>query len=494
MAGVDRDFASQAPSARQSVLRGSAIGLPGVLFQSITGMAPAIAVAFSIPAGVVFAGGATPLAVLLALVACIFVALSIWQLAKHLPSAGSFYTYTSKALHPAVGFLVGWGYSFAVILIGPFIAVQAGFIVGGTLNSEFGVSNPLWWPWVIFIGVVVLGLGYSGIQVSARAGEIVGAIEVGVFAALAVTLIVKAGGHNTLAVFGTHYASNPHYKGLSGVAAGSVFTILAFLGFESAAPLAEETRSPRRTVGRAVVLSCVGIGLLYILTSYAATVFYGPSRMTSFVTAGNSNPWQNLLARRGWSSVGYLVVFLAFCNSLLGNANSGSNASSRTLFSMGRIRLLPNTLARLHPRLGSPYAALVVQAIITVGVGLWLGKQYTPYTAFALLSTIIVVIFVPLYWLINLSCIVYFLRFRRSEFNWLLHGVVPVLGILLFVPGFFAGAGIPIFSFISPLPKPLSYAGPAAAAWMVLGVAYLIVLARRNPQRLRETSVVFEDA
>ncbi len=355
------------------------------------------------------------------------------------------------------------------------------------------MPTSLWWPWVIAVGLAVFAIGYFGIKVSARAGEIVGAIEIAVFVALAVTLIVKAGHHNTLSVFGTHFANNPKYHGLSGVAAGSVFTILAFIGFESAAPLAEETRSPRRTVGRAVLLSCLCIGLLYVLTSYAATVFYGSSRMTGFVSAGSANPWQNLLACQAWSGIGYLIVFLAFCNSLLGNANSGANAASRTVFALARIKLLPEPLAKLHPRLRSPWAALTLQTLITIGVGLWLGNQYTPYTAFILISTIIVVIFVPLYWLIDLSCIVYFWRFRRTEFNWLLHGVIPLLGIVLFVPGFFAGVGIPVFSFITPLPKPLSYAGPATAIWMGIGVIYLVILATRNPQRLRETSTVFQE-
>jgi len=30
---------------------------------------------------------------------------------------------------------------------------------------------------------------------------------------------------------------------------------------------------------------------------------------------------------------------------------------------------------------------------------------------------------------------------------------MPVLGIITFVPAFFAGAGIPVFSFITPLPQ-----------------------------------------
>ena len=80
-------------SSGTTLARG-AIGLREVLFQSVTSMAPAGAVALSIAAGVTYADGALPLAVLLALVACMLVASSIGQLAKHLPSAGSiFYLY-----------------------------------------------------------------------------------------------------------------------------------------------------------------------------------------------------------------------------------------------------------------------------------------------------------------------------------------------------------------------------------------------------------------
>src|SRR6266852_2735950 len=61
---------SSSSSSEQSKLRQNAIGLPGVLFQSITTMAPASAVAFSLGAAIPFAGGALPLAVIIALVVC----------------------------------------------------------------------------------------------------------------------------------------------------------------------------------------------------------------------------------------------------------------------------------------------------------------------------------------------------------------------------------------------------------------------------------------
>jgi amino acid transporter len=110
-------------------------------------------------------------------------------------------------------------------------------------------------------------LGYRGIKASTETGILLGAFEIVVFVALALTLIVQAGSDNTLEVFGTHYANNPDYSGFSGVIVGSIYTILAFIGFEEAAPIAEEAHEPHRTVNLAIIFSCLGIGLFYILNT-----------------------------------------------------------------------------------------------------------------------------------------------------------------------------------------------------------------------------------
>lgn len=473
-------------------LRRGAVGFSGVLFQSITFMAPAIATALSIPAGIAFSGGAAPLSVIFALVASLIAANSIGQLARHLPSAGSFYTFVSHGIHPQAGFLVAWGFLLGVIVGGPFLALQMGFIVANTLHSELGWSTGLWWIWTVLVCLLVFALGYRGIAASTRAGTLLGAFEILVFVAISLTLIVQAGSDNTLSVFGTHYANNADYPGFSGVIAGSVFTILAFIGFEQAAPIAEEAHDPRRTIPRAVIVSCLGIGLFYILNTYASSIAFGPDKMTSFVGAGDGNPWQNVLGRQAWGWLGFLLVFVALINSVIANQNAANNSSSRTMFSMGRIKLLPTSYGELTS-LGTPRVALVTQLVVSIGVALWLGFQYDPYTGFALTATILVDIFAPMYILLNIACLTYFLRFRRDEFHWFRHGVLPVLGALAFIPAFCAGAGIPAFSFISPLPHPLSYAGPAAAIWMVIGVLYLLVLNVRHPQRILETKRVFDE-
>ncbi|HJS27924.1 MAG TPA: APC family permease [Actinomycetota bacterium] len=470
-----------------------AIGLREVFFQSVTHMAPAAAVAFSIVVGANFASGALPLSVIFALIGCLLVAISIGQLAKHLPSAGGFYTYTAKGIHPAVGFLVAWGYAFVEPLVAPALYLIFGQVVAATLAAEFGWSFSQWW-WIAAIAaaVIVFLLGYFGIQISTRVGTILGLFEIGVFAALAVWLIVEAGGDNDLSVFGTSFATVEGFDGLSGVIAGSVYTILAFIGFEAAAPLAEETKDPRRTIGRAVIYSCIGIGLFYVLTTYAATVFFGPDRFFEFPASGQGNPW-DALARAAWGA-GWVLVFLAIANSAIANSNAGSNAATRTWFAMGRIRLLPAMLGRTHPKYRSPHVAVWTQFVIGVGVALWLGAQYnSPFTAFAMLGTIIGAVVIAIYMTVNLACLLYYARFQKGDFNVLLHVVVPILGIVAFVPAFLVAIGVggSIFDFISPLPYPFSVVGPVVGIWYLIGVVYLVYLYARKPERVKDTARVF---
>src|SRR6478752_7520317 len=203
-------MATETATTTTTGLRRNAIGLREVTFQSITDMAPGAAIAASIPAGVAFAGGSLPLAVVFALIACLFCAVSIGQLARELPAAGSVATYAARGLHPSVGFLVAWGYVLVGFLIPPLVLLQLGFTTAATLNAEFhGYPANLWWPWALLGAVIVL-----------------------------------AGSNNTLSVFTTKYTP-PAFHGITGVIAGSVYTILAFGGFEGAAPLAEEAKNPR---------------------------------------------------------------------------------------------------------------------------------------------------------------------------------------------------------------------------------------------------------
>ncbi|MGY2061208.1 amino acid permease, partial [Nocardia gipuzkoensis] len=179
-----------ADSTDAAGLARGAIGLREVLFQSVTSMAPAGAVALSIAVGATYAGGALPLPVLLGLIACLLVASSIGQLARHLPSAGSIYTYPAEALHPTVGFLVGWGYALVEALLGPTTTVLVGYLVGSVLHDEFDWPFTATWVVVMIVAAVLIALlNYRGVRVSARAGTLLGLFEIIVFVVLAGWLV-----------------------------------------------------------------------------------------------------------------------------------------------------------------------------------------------------------------------------------------------------------------------------------------------------------------
>jgi amino acid transporter len=435
-------------------------------------------------------GPPLPLSVVLAMVGCLLVAVSIGQLARRLPSAGGFATYAARGLHPAVGFLVGWGYAFVEPLVAPLLFLIFGNVVAGTLQQEFGWSYDTWWlVSAVAAAVIVFLLGWFGVRLSTGAGTLLGLFEILVFAGLAVTLIVQAGDANTLAVFGTGNADVEGFVGLSGVIAGSVYTILAFIGFEAAAPLAEEARDPRRTIRLAVIYSCLGIGLFYVLTTYAATVAFGPDRFAEFPLSGDGNPW-DALARGAWG-VGWVLVFLAVANSAIANANASANAATRTWFALGRIRVLPRPLAHVNPHWRSPDVAVIVQFVVGVVVAVWLGLQYDPLTAFAIVGTIVTAVIIAIYMVVNLACLVFYLREGRDGFNPLLHVVVPLLGIVAFLPAFLTAVGIRAFDFVNALPYPISLVGPVVGIWYAIGLVYLVVLLRTRPERLRETGRVF---
>lgn len=473
-----------------SRLAHNAVGLPAVLFQSITHMAPGIAVAFSVIFAAGYAGGSTPLAVLFALIGCLCVAVSIGQLAQHLPSAGGLYTYTANGLGPYVGFLVAWAFMLSEPIVAAFVYDVFGNLIASTFESNLHWPAWIWAPAVVLIGLLVWYLVYVGIKISTEAGVALGIFEIVVFVALALTLIVKAGSHNTLQVFGVHYHNS---NGLGSVFPGMIYAVLAFIGFEASAPLGEEAEDPKRTVPRAVILSCLLIGIFYLLCYYAATVFFGPARMaSSFLGANNGDPW-TMMSRQVWNW-GWVIVFLALVNSSIANANAGANAATRVAYAMARIHLLPQSLAAIHPRYRTPYIAIHVQAILSIVLALGLGilLKGQPLNGVALLGTVATIIVIPIYILIDVACMVYYLRVRRDEFNPLLHLIIPIIGIIFFIPAELVSFGINFAGLgISALAWPSNYAPLIAGIWMLIGIGLLIYYAQNRPERIRETADVY---
>ena len=306
----------------------------------------------------------------------------------------------------------------------PLLLGGFGFYGAIFLSTYLGINfEYAWIGLAVLCGLVVWWLIYRGIGISTRTGIVLGIIEIAIFLLISALLIVNAD-QNTLSVF------LPGDDGVRPAFQGMIFCLLAFIGFEAAAPLGEETREPRRTIPRAVIWSAVLIGAFYVFNYYAATVYFGPDRMTEFYTFNDGDPW-GFMAEEVLPGIGGLLVVFAILNSSLANANSGATAATRTLFAMGRVRLLPGWFAAVHPTNRTPVNAVHFQAIsaiiIAVVLGVILANDPFPtpegagsfggLNVYVFLGTMLGLIFVFLYIMVNLACIGYFWRQRRDEFN-----------------------------------------------------------------------------
>jgi len=466
------------------------VGLMSVLFMSVTNMAPAAAVAFSILFAAPYAGGSTPLAVLLGLIVLMLVAISIGQLAKHLPSAGGLYTYSAQGLGPGAGFLVGWAFILAEVIVAPGGFLILGNVISGVLHTNLGWPTWTWAPFGLVAAIMTWFLVYRGVRLSTTAGVLLGTFELLVFLALAITLIVAAGPHNTLAVFGVHTGNA---KGLGSVIPGVLYAVFGIIGFEAAAPLGEEARDPKRTVPRAVVLSCLAIGMFYLICYYAATVYWGPHNMPGFLGFNSGDPWSGL-ASKVWG-LGFIAVIIALVNSGIAGSNASSTATTRVGYAMGRIGLLPRVFTSVNERFRTPTWAVHVQALFAMAYLVILGfVLHGPLNALVLQGTISTILIVAIYILTCASCIVYYLREQRRHFNVLLHLLVPLVGALALVPVLLAAFGVDFAGLgITGLTYPADLAPLICLAWMVVGVGLLSYFMVRDRSRIAETRRVFTE-
>jgi amino acid transporter len=471
-------------SSEQVTLRRNAIGLPGVLFQSITTMAPASAVAFSLGAAILFTGGALPLAVLIALIVCTLIALNIGALARYLPSAGGLFTYVSHGLGVQAGWMTGWLFSLAYLLVVPLQLLVLGPVADGFVNQYFHLSfGPNGWAvWAMIFAVIVFGLTFFGIKISADVGVVLGAIEIGVFILLSIWLIVTAGSGNTAATFNpaSSLESGNVLGSWQGILHGMIFIFLAFVGFESSAPLAEEALHPRRTVPRAILLAAVSIGIFYVFCSYAGVVGWGFNKISTY--SSDPNPW-GTMANRVWGEFAFIAIF-AILNSALANSNAGVNAATRVLYAMGRSKTLPGPLAHINHRFRTPDIAIIFTMILGVVLTLWLGVVYGATIAFALIGTVITIPILIVYMAACLAVPFFYLREHRDRFNVALHIILPAIPFVVLI--------FPILAqFIPAPPAPLNLAGPICVAWFVIGLVVVVVLSLRSPEALASSTKIY---
>jgi hypothetical protein len=302
-------------------LRHNSLGLPELVFQGVTHIAPATNMVFAFPIIALKAGPDMPLAFLLATIVCFFIGNTVAQFSRYMPSSGGYYSFATRGLGGHAGFMAAWSY-LIYDLVGPAGSTGfLGYLIADMLRTGFGLHIPWWLIALVAFGVIWI-FTHHGIQLSTRVAVLLGGLELLIMLSLAVTFLVHPGpGSNYLAPVDPALAPGH----LGGILAGMVFATLALSGFEGPAPLAQESRRAGKFVSQAVILSLAATGAFYIFTSYASAIGWGTGDMAEF--AAHPNPYY-ALGHALWG-VGWWLVVLALINSAHAHVRDRFPADSR---------------------------------------------------------------------------------------------------------------------------------------------------------------------
>ena len=463
------------------------LSLIDVLAQSVGFMGPVFSAAFIIPliigvnAAARGAGTSAPLAVLLAAIGVFALGWIVAQYAKRIHAAGSLYDYVSNGLGRTLGASSGWLYYAGTIIL----TIGLGVLLGGYVHDSMwpGLFNgdlapgPVWmWDAILTLGLFVVL--YFGVRISTRVQLTLALVSVAVVLIFFITVIVDLGGDNDIA---KAFDPTPSPGGFSGILFGVLYGVLIFVGFETAANLAEETAEPKRSIPRAVLGAVVIVSIFYLIAAYAEVAGFGFDLkvITSPEVAGA--PLFALGAPGSpsgsefWLKVLLVVVFFDMLAVYVGAAV----ASTRGTFAMARDRRLPGALASVSNRYGTPIGAIVLLialqvVLIIVAEGndslLVLAPGLPHYfSIFVWCSTFGGFALLVVYFLMSIGAISGLKDDPKKVELW----CSVILGIAI--------TAAAIFGSFYKVTSPTLLAPWAAVIWFAIGVVYMAAVKGREP-------------
>ncbi|WP_458724919.1 APC family permease [Pseudomonas mandelii] len=409
------------------------LGTFGILAQSTAGMVPA--------------------AYLAALVAMFFTAMSYGRMASAFPVAGSAYSYVRKAISPKLGFIAGW----AVLLDYLFLPMAIWLIGAAYLNSAFPAVPQ--WIWVLaFIGITS-AINIVGLKLANGINALLMLVQFLVLIAFVGLCIHYVGGDASTPL----WSIKPFFNGdmqMPLIMSGAAIACYSFLGFDAVSTLTEETRDPRRTIPRAIMLITLIGGLIFVSVSYFVQIAHPSFQFDSVDSAAYE------IAR---NIGGDLFVTIFLIGLIVGQFASGLSAQasgSRLLFAMGRDGVLPKSFfGSLHERFGTPVNSILLCAVVAL---LALKLDVTTSTSFINFGAFLA------FSLVNLSVIFHYWIGGEKK------GLREFVLFLLFP---FIGLAADLWLMVS-LDHLAIYLG---LSWLAIGVVYLAVLTggfRRQPPEM----------
>jgi amino acid transporter len=387
----------------------------------------------------------------------LFVGLTYAELTSAMPKCGGEHVFSLRALGTNASFLCTWSIILGYISVVAFEAVAfptvLEYLIPGYIQGKmYAIAGyDVYFTWVLVgmgSSILITVINYFGVKPAA-------------FLQGVLTLIIALVGLSFFggAVFNGDVANiTPLFKdGTKGVLAVAVMTPFMYVGFDVIPQAAEEINLPFKKIGQILILSVVMAVVWYIMIIYGVSLAMDSSAISSskLVTA------DAMKAVYFGSPLASKIMVLAGIGGIITSWNSFFVGGSRAIYSMAESKMLPEFLAKLHPKYKTPVNAVLLIGVISTLAPL-LGRKMLVWLVDAGGFTIVIA-----YLIVVISFIV--LRFKEPElerpykvkYGIFVGSVAALLSgacILLYLPG---------------APSALvSYEWAIVLGWFIIGVVF----------------------
>jgi amino acid transporter len=401
-------------------LKRNALSIIDTITLAIAGTAPSYSLNATTAALVGAVGLASPGALLYAAIPMFGISFAFKYLNQWRADAGTAYAWVGRTLNPYLGFLSAWTFltlstAFMVAAALP-VGVTTLSLVAPQLQENVVMATIVGGLW--FTGVATLTI--LGVHLAASFQKFMTAIEAIALLTLTIGAFVKFSAAPENA-FSLNWFSPAAFGNVQTFMAGMLVAVFYYFGWDVSSNVAEETQDSNAAPGNSGVIGMIGIVTLFLLIQVSVQM-----GMSADMIEKNG---ANLLAALGdsilprpWGQIAVLAVLL----STVGTIETQMTQCARTLFSMGRDRVIHEKFAEIHPRFQTPWLAGLVITVLSLFLLILSSSSESIASVMGSLISSIGVMVSFYYGMSGLACAFYYRKILRR--NWkilLMRGIWP---------------------------------------------------------------------